>query len=337
MRLGSAVRFRTLLAAVVVLAAAFAGWHFLLAAPGQIRASTHIEAPEAGGGPGPERRAESVAAAEGIPTDARKLLDEQNLFAAFGRARDSQRPDAWVIACQIADVCGGVTNDSLYRNEIDRRIGELNSTNAMAPEREEELRHLSKRKAALAELERRCAGFRGLGRPWTLNAIRELETRTKQSEGDIGRVLQTTELVENGRGDYGQWVRALSAAIGSRNTVAGEAAIMAMAASLFDQRLPPGERTRVSALGALTEAWWQVTGQSGQDLPALERLSLCVVGGSCIDKDGVTYGSSVGRTDLANDEREYEDLVAQYAEGLRRNDPESIFKVQPRRRIDSKK
>jgi hypothetical protein len=178
-----------------------------------------------------ETKEVAVARPEEIPADARRLLDEDNLFLAFERARSSTRPDAWWIARQIVDQCNMFTSDSQERNEIDRTVGELNSTNTMAPDRVEQLRRTEKRRAALEEVEKRCNGFRSLGRPWAVTTMRSLETQVKESGGVIGSLLRATELVESGGGSYSAWIQAISAAIGSGNRVAGELAIRAMGAA----------------------------------------------------------------------------------------------------------
>lgn len=275
-----------------------------------------------------ETKEVAVARPEEIPADARRLLDEENLFLAFERARSSTRPDAWWIARQIVDQCNMFTSDSQERNEIDRTVGELNSTNTMAPDRVEQLRRTEKRRAALEEVEKRCNGFRGLGRPWAVRTMRSLETQVKESGGVIGSLLRATELVESGGGSYPAWIQAISAAIGSGNRVAGEFAIRAMGLSLFEARLPPDERPQHAALAALTDAWLQVGGESWQSRGELERLAFCATHALCEDKDWKADGP------LATDAKlraEYDYLVGQYAEGLRRNDPEFIFKVEPKR------
>lgn len=267
-----------------------------------------------------------------IPENARDLLNAEDLFDAFERARRSDRPDAWLVARQIAEGCVGVTSDAAVRNSIDRAIGEFNSTDVMAPDRDRRLRTLNNQKAALDALEQRCRKFREFGRAWAHSVAHELVEKTRGSDGEIGRLMRASEQVSRGAGDYGQWVSALASALASNNEVAEDLAIVEMSRSLFDRRMAPGDRPRYSALGALKEAWWQVRGQSGADLMRdFERLLLCISGGTCLSAGGLAFQPELEPNVARSMDTEYRDIVAQYVEGLRRNDPELIFRVQPRR------
>ncbi|GAB4472364.1 MAG: hypothetical protein OHK0044_15960 [Burkholderiaceae bacterium] len=325
-------RRRQLIAIVVAVIAAasvlVAGWRAGRAVTPKLEGAAHR---------GAERAADAglrpdVASRHVMPVKVGELLNAEDLFDAFERARGSDRPDAWLTARRIAEVCVGVTSDATVRNSIDEAIGELNSTAVMALDRDQRLLSLSQRKAALNSLEQGCRKFRGFGRTWARGVAQHLAEKARDSNGEIGRLLRASEQVSRGAGNDGEWLSALAAALASDNEAAEELAIEEMGKSLFDRRLAPGNRPTYSALGALKEAWWQVRGKSGQDRMAdFDRLLLCVSGGSCPSAAGPALQPERAPGGEHNMDPEYWDVVAQYAEGLRRNDPEMIFRVQPRR------
>jgi len=254
-------------------------------------------------------------------------MDEKDLFSAYQVAARSERAEVKWVARFIVDYCNVALNEGL-RRAIDAKTGDLNSTDAVAPDRVALMAVQSRRAAALADLEKRCAGFSAKGRPWMIQAFKSLEKEVKASDTPLGRLLLRDSLDEaDALPSYTQWKRDIVAALRSNDPVAAEAAIMSMSDSLFDRRAPYSDKDPSSlpnAIAALSAAWAQVSGDAYEAKGEALFLLLCAEFGDCNQADA--------RAKLGKSEQqwhEYDDLVARYAAALRTLDPEAVFAVVP--------
>ena len=224
--------------------------------------------------------------------------NSRNLRKAFEEARDNDRPEAWLTAADIAATCyiSGVSTGPT--EAIDAKIGEYNSTKATAPDRVIQLALLDRRKAARAELEKRCKGFAESD----LATVRELRAKAEASDTTAGRLMRTRS-----SNDPQQWASATSEALLSADPVLTRMALYSMA-----QMMPKDKE--VSTFAALLAAQARI---AGDDRTELDVLAICVIAGACDQYEG--------KPPTARQEA----LIGQYERALRKQDVVAILKIKP--------
>lgn len=255
------------------------------------------------------------------PWEPNAARNARDLYAAFEKAAALDRPDAWLVAADIADTCFGSALDPMWKSQITREIGEWNSTKAGQPDRVAKLAQLGRRQAALTELETRCKGFSGRGRPWIVTTVRTLRNKAADSNSDVGRLLRAGAEARDGGGKVSDREQAVAAALKSGNPVLTRMALIEMSQSLYDRSMNPPPA--FSAVGALTAAWARITGPDF-DSNELETLALCV-NGYCEKNDPYVTPAGLSETYRAV----WENVVEQYEQALRAGDVKKVLAVKP--------
>ncbi len=265
--------------------------------------------------PAPNAPAWKLATVPTPPWEPNAARNSRDLYAAFEQARKLDRPDAWLVAADIAGACYANAISPAQRNRLAEERGAWNSTQAGQSDRDAKLANLQKREAALAELEQRCKGFRGTDSE-SIAVIEELREKAKRSDTDLGRLLRTNAALREGEVKASEWEPAMNAALASGNPVLIRMALYGMAQELF-------EEPKLSGFGALLTAAERVNGPEF-DRNDLETLAICVIGGPCERTDPSTM------TPPADwNQARWDDLVQQYEEALRARDVRRVLEARP--------
>ncbi len=161
--------------------------------------------------------------------------------------------------------------------------------------------------------------------------MEDVRARARTHDSELGALIRAVDAMRAGAGDAGELNRLLLWAFDSRERIAMEYAWQSLSGQLFDARLPPQERPPYAAASALVDAVERVYGVAVGpcSLPAshFERIVMeATPGPGCEER----ADAALRESERARDE--YAELVALYADSLRRRDIGALVQARSQRR-----